>query len=166
MAESQTQEFAADLFDVSDLDDEIRVDALCRRLLRLFYEDLTHNQGLDAEQAAALTYGADYFLRDFVISERLENILRIPAHRVRQFGGNWYIIKNLEPNMEELATQLQGVAAFYRFCARQGHLAADLAEQIAAECDDLPFYRERIESFWAITGDGYQRWDQACSYKD
>ncbi|KIH76812.1 hypothetical protein SAMN05660860_00779 [Geoalkalibacter ferrihydriticus] len=166
MSDARDPEFAADNFNLHDLDDEIRVDALCRRFLRLFYEDLTQNQGLVAEQAAALTYGADYFLRDFVISERQENIFHIPAQRVRQFAGNWYIIKNLEPNMSELSVQLQGVAAFYHFCARAGRVSAELAREIARQCEDLPFYQERIESFWDISGDGYQRWDQACSFKD
>lgn len=166
MNQSQDKPFAEENFNIASLEDEIRVDELCRRLLRLFYEELTQERGLDAEPAAALAWGADYFLRDFLIAERQDNLLRISPQRIRQFGGTWYIIKNLEPNLTELSSHLRGIAAFYRFLAHRGLISERQAEELARPCEELDFYHERIESFWSITGDGYPNWERACSLKD
>ncbi|WP_305043011.1 hypothetical protein [Geoalkalibacter sp.] len=166
MSQTPDKVFAEENFTVADLADEIRVDELCRSLLRRFYEHSTQEKGLSAEDGAALAWGADYFLRDFIIAERQDNLLRISPARIRQFGGTWYIIKNLEPNMGELSAHLRGIAAFYRFLADQGLISAHQAEELAEACADLAFYHERIESFWAITGDGYLSWERACSLKD
>lgn len=166
MSQTPDKVFAEENFNVAGLDDEIRVDKLCRDLLRRFHEDLTREQGLGAEEGAALAWGADYFLRDFIIAERGDNLLRITPNRVRQFGGTWYIIKNLEPNIVELSAHLRGIAAFYRFLAQQGLISPHQAEQLAEACATLDFYRDRIESFWAITGDGYLSWERACTLKD
>ncbi len=158
--------FAPDDFDFCDLEEEIRVDRLCSQFLRQFYLNLVEEQELEPEVAARLAYGADYFLREFIIGDRQENILRIPPRRVNQFAGNWYIIKNMEPNMEELAVHLEGIRRFYAYCAALGKVSADLAGDIAHECDRTAFYRQRIESFWAIEGGGYFAWERACTLKN
>ncbi len=166
MKDAQDKLFGEENFDVDTLQDEIRVDELCQRFLRLFYLDLVENRGLNNEEAAALAYGADYFLRDFIVADRCENIFRLAPQRVRQFGGTWYIVKNLEPNIAELSVQLQGIAAFYRYCAEAGKVSRDMAAEIERQCSDISFYRRRIESFWEITGDGYLAWNKACSLED
>jgi hypothetical protein len=156
----------AELFDIDNLDDEIRADQACVALLRIFCRDLVEEQGLAPLAAGALAQGADYFLREFVIADRRENIFTLLPGRIRQFAGNWYIVKNLEPNMVELTAILQGTQAFYRYCGSIGRVSLEVNEQVERECDELAFYQERIASFWAITGDGYQRWEGQCSLND
>lgn len=153
-------------FDIQSLDDEIRVDALCQELLKLFYCDLVERQALTPEAASALAYGADYFLREFVIPDRLENLFALRPGRVRQFAGNWYIVRTLEPNMVELRSILSGVDAFYDFCLHQGWVDAALRQQVRQETADLPFYEARIQAFWEISGDGFSAWDRACPLRD
>jgi hypothetical protein len=160
------QRLGPELFDINNLDDEIRADQSCVQLLKIFCSDLIEEQGLAPLQAGALANGADYFLREFVIADRGENIFTLSPGRVRQFAGNWYIVKNLEPNMAELTSILQGAQAFYRYCGRAGRVRSEVVDQVERECSELDFYRERIESFWAIAGDGYQRWEGQCSLKD
>jgi hypothetical protein len=155
-----------ELFEINNLDDEIRADQSCVRLLRLFCRDLIEEEGLAPRDAGTLANGADYFLREFIIAERRENIFAIAAGRIRQFAGNWYIIKNLEPNMAELSTILQGTQAFYSFAGKIGRVPPDVVERIGRECGELDYYQQRIESFWAIEGGGYQRWEERCSLKD
>ncbi len=152
-------------FDIADLQDEIRVDELCCRLLRFFCQHLVQ-EGLTPADAGALAQGADYFLREFVIPDRRENIFALSPGRVRQFAGNWYIIRNLEPNMAELTSILKGVAAFYHYARQMGKVSNELADQVAEECLDLPYYRYRIESFWEIQGDGYLAWEKECPLKE
>ena len=158
--------FESTSFEIHDLQDEIRADQLCQRLLQCFRRDLEKEDKLPPAQAAALAHGADYFLREFVIPDRCENIFRLRPGRVRQFAGNWYIVRNLEPNMAELGAILQGTAAFYAYCARVGKVTAELAETVRQECSLLDFYRQRIEDFWAIEGDGFLAWERACTLKD
>lgn len=161
-----TNAFDPRQFDIKTLDDEIRVDALCQGLLKLFYCDLVERQGLTAEAASALAYGADYFLREFVIPDRLENLFALHPGRVRQFAGNWYIVRTLEPNMVELRSILSGVDAFYDLCRHQGRVPGALREQVRQETADLSFYADRIQAFWEISGDGFFAWDQACPIRD
>lgn len=153
--------FAEEHFNITCLDDEIRVDALCGRLLQAFCHDLVA-AGEEPLRAGQLARGADYFLRDFIIADRRDNLFRIDALRVRQFAGNWYIVRNLEPNIAELREMLAGVEAFYRYCADHSKISKVNAEAIASACHQLDYYAERIETFWTIQGDGFSAWDRAC----
>jgi hypothetical protein len=149
-------------FDILGLDDEIRVDRLCVDLLRHLFQDLTVEQGLSPEQAGELCHGADYFLREFIVADRRANLFHTAALHVCQFAGHWYIIRTPEPNLGELHNILAGTAEFFQLLARQGLVAADVATAIAAQCRELDYYQQRIDAFWAIEGDGYDAWRQAC----
>ena len=149
-------------YNVETLDDEIRVDKLCVDLLRHFYQDLTQQSKIAPEQAGELCHGADYFLREYIIADRRVSLFdAIPIH-VRQFAGHWYIIRTTEPNLTELKNILSGTSEFYRFLARQGLITETLANEITSQCQELDYYQQRIEDFWAIEGDGYDAWRQAC----
>jgi len=151
-----------DDFTVRDVDDELRVDSLCRRLLLAVRDQLRQRGDLTLLQVGRLCHGADLFLRDFVIAACGDNPLHIPPERVRQFAGHWYIVNSLEPNAAELALLLEGIAACYRVLAEAGLVATGLYHAVAAACIELPAYRQRIEDYWAITGDGYDHWRAAC----
>lgn len=153
-------------FDIRTLQDEIRADALCERFLRLFREHLVEREGRSPEEAGALAHGADYFLREFVISARRENILEIPPKRVRQFAGNWYIVKTLEPNMVGLGQILQGTEAFYAYCRDIDKVSPETAEGVREECAKRDYYQNRIDRFWKIEGDGFLAWEQECPLKE
>ena len=161
-----TEVFRPESFDIADLQDEIRADRLCHRLLEVFYLDLVEEERTAPAAASLLAYGANYFLREFVIPDRQQNIFTLPPQAVRKFAGNWYIVRNMEPNLAELSDILRGVDAFYRFCSRTGKVSRDRAEAISRECAELDFYRRRIETFWAIEDDGYHAWERECSLKD
>lgn len=152
-------------FDVTDWKDEIRVDKLCLEVLQKFHRDLLDEQKCEPLEAGSMARGADYFLREFIIGDRQENIFDIDPKRVQQFAGNWYIIKNMEPNMEELSDLLFGVDAFYNWCSKIGQINDQKQKEIHAFCQADDSYRERIESFWAIT-DNYSEWDSEISLKD
>jgi hypothetical protein len=165
-SDQEEQLFARESFEIHNLQDEIRADQLCQRLLQCFRRDLKEMDKRLPAQAGVLAHGADYFLREFVIPDRRENIFVLRPGRVRQFAGNWYIVRNLEPNMAELESILQGIAEFYAWCARVGKVSAELAETVRQECSLLDYYRQRIEDFWAIEGDGYLAWERECTLKE
>lgn len=150
-----------DDFEIRTIDDEIHVDQLCGQLL-VSVRDLLVGQGFSPLDAGELCRGADYFLRDFVIAECHDNLFRLPAERVRQFAGHWYIVRTLEPNVDELVVLLAGVTACYRIFAGHGLVPPELAEAIDKTCADIPFYRQRIEDFWAIEGGGFDGWRRDC----
>ena len=162
-SEQGAADFQPEDFNIRNLDDEIRADQLCHQLLEHFYLDQVNAQGATAEEASALAYGADYFLREFVIGDRRENILAIHAERIRQFAGNWYIVKTLEPNLAELEGVLRGVSAFYAYCARIGKIPTVRAAEIRRAGEDRAYFQERIESFWSLEGNGYVQWEAECS---
>lgn len=163
---SDREVFVRENFDIRDLQDEIRADQLCHRFLEIFYLDLVEEEKLTPEEASALAYGASYFLREFVIPDRRENIFALRPGQVRQFAGNWYIVRNLEPNMVELEGILKGVDSFYDYCRRVGKVSSEQADAVRRECRQSDYYRQRIEAFWAIEKDGYFAWDAECSLKE
>ena len=151
-----------DDFSITDLSDEIRVDQLSQTLLKRFHQHLLDIDKLNPLEAGSMAGGIDYFLRDYVIDSLRANIFSITASQVRGFAGNWYIHRNLEPNMKELGAILKGVAAFYRYCSLNGWLDSGITEEIVAVCADLDFYRGRIDSFHALQGDDYPNWCEQC----
>ena len=148
-------------FTLGSLDDDLRVDRLCKGLLMRFYEQLLAD-GLDPVLATSHAGGADYFLRDFVIDRLLANPLGGEPGLVRRFAATWYIISTLEPDAAELGRVLDGVAEFYRFLHRNGLVSAAYLASVESECADRDYYAGRIDAFWAITGDGYLAWEREC----
>lgn len=165
-SEQDERMFARENFEIRNLQDEIRVDELCRRLLQHFRDDLLQIEKRPATEAGVLAHGADYFLREFIIPDRRENIFALRPGRVRQFAGNWYIVHNLEPNLAELNGLLQGIEAFFTWCCKTGKVSPETADTVRQECASLDYYRRRIDAFWAIEGDGYAAWERECSLKD
>lgn len=148
-------------FDFVDLEDELRVDGLCRQLLEKFYHHLQNN-GLTAEQASGLAYSADYFVRDYQLDFLQQNILRPVAGHVRYFAASWYITRTLEPELVVLERHLAGVVAWYRFLREQHLISADELADVEQEALQLDFYRDRMERFLSLAGDGYEAWDAEC----
>lgn len=152
-------------FDIDSLDDEIRVDSLCQGLLRRFY-DRRLAAGLTPRDATLLANSADYYLRDFVVDRMRRNPFDERPGLVRQFAGNWYIVNTLEPNVDELARHLAGIRAFYHFLHEEHLISAEFLQAVEAECEALPWFSGRIDSFWSIEEDGYYSWERECSLKD
>ena len=149
-------------FNIVTLDDEIRVDKRCIDLLRHFNQYLTYQEGLPPEQAGEICHGADYFLREFIIADRHDNLFCTSALRVRQFAGHWYIIRTPEPNLTELKNILKGTAMFFNFLAGQELVDLQVSLDITQQCNDVDYFQQRIDNFWAIEGDGFDAWRQAC----
>ncbi|WP_243371360.1 hypothetical protein [Geotalea sp. SG265] len=152
-------------FDPGTLEDELRIDGLCKDLLLRFYEE-TCAQGVPAAEATALASSADYFIRDFVLSIKQMNIFSERPGIIRQFAGNWYIVNTLEPDAAEIERHLQGIRAFYRFLHGHGLISLHYLQTMERECDERDFYASRIDSFWDIQGDGYGEWERQCSLRD
>ena len=147
------------------LDDEIKVDKLCSELLHRFYCE-SQEAGLSPEQATALAGAADYFIRDFVVSIKSRSIFEERPGIVRQFAGNWYIANTLEPMASEIEGYLAGIREFYRFLYGHQLISLKFLQAIEAECAELEYYASRIDSFWDISGDGYEAWEKECSLKE
>lgn len=149
-------------FDVASPEDEIRVDELCVRLLQSVRTALTVEYRLDPATAGSYCLGADLFLREFVIADCHDNLLHLPIERIRQFAGHWYIVRTLEPDSSELAAILAGVRTVYQVLAEHGLTAAELAAAVATACSETTWHRQRLDDYWAISGDGYDAWRAAC----
>jgi len=151
-------------FDIVSLEDELRVDSLCRDFLMAFYLERL-DAGLDEHEATLLANSADYFIRDYLIGFRQINILEEASGLIRGFAGNWYIVNTLEPTADEIAAHLRGIREFYHFLRRQGAIGDSFLANVDRECSDLEYYAGRIEAFWDIKGDGYYEWESECSLK-
>lgn len=151
-------------FQISTLEDELRVDGLCRELLMTFYHE-TIASGVNEHDATLLASSADHYLRDYLIGVRQLNLLEPEADLVRKFAGNWYIVNTMEPLIEEIKTHLRGIREFYRFLLGIVAIDAEFFAAIDKDCADIDYYQARIDSFWEISGDGYLEWERECSLK-
>jgi len=140
---------------------ELQADRECTQILRNFHAHLIEQQ-TDPLVAGSLAQGADYFLRDFIISACRSSIFTPHRDCVKQFAGHWYIVNNLQPTEEELLPVLLGVAAFYTFLAQHHDVDPHLVAQICNDCADMQWFKQRLEAFWAIEGDGYFKWRAEC----
>jgi hypothetical protein len=152
-------------YHIDSLEDEIRADRCCKQLLKTFHRWLLDDRKFEELEAGRLAAGADYFLCDFMIGARRQNIYLVSAEQVRQFGGNWYIISNLEPNLAELKPMLRGVSLFYAYAEELNLINAETAAEIARTSTRDDFFQQRIEEFHQLQDDGYRDWNQACPLK-
>ncbi len=151
-------------FRIDSLEDELRVDGLCRELLMNFYSERIES-GMSEHDATLLANCADYYLRDYLIGARQLNLLESDSDVVRKFAGNWYIVNTLEPVIDEIATHLNGIREFYRFLHNFEAIGSELYAAIEKDCSDIEYYSSRINAFWNIEGDGYLEWERECSLK-
>ena len=149
-------------YGIESLEDEIRVDQICKALLKEYHHYLLESEGISPLDAGSMASGSDYYLRDFMIDNRRTNIFIISPELIYSFAGNWYIINTLEPNLVELETILIGIDNFYRFCAAKKIIDPILAEEIAQACSRHDYYQQRIESFNKLSDDGFTAWNNEC----
>ncbi len=158
----QTDLFDQRNYSIESLDDEIRVDQLCSKLLRRFHQSLLQSRNTNPLRAGAQAAGVDFFLRNFMIDNRRTNIFQVNADLVRAFAGNWYIVNTLEPNREELSDILAGIESFYSFSCEKRLIDKTLATQVGQSCAQLDYYLRRIDSFHSLAGDGFAAWCEEC----
>lgn len=146
-------------FDFETLEEEIRVDEQCRLLLQQFYGWL-QKQNLTLQQASNLAYCADYYLRDYVFDFLHRNVLRPQPGQVRYFAANWYITRTLEPEITVFDRHLKAISELYRFLLEIQLISSQELAGIEQEVALQDYYHQRIESFLALAGDGYEQWDK------
>jgi hypothetical protein len=154
-------EFEGDDFDFATIEEELRVDERCQSLLTCFYLQL-QNLGHPPQIASNLAYGADYYLRDYLLDFARQNVVRPKSGIVSYFAANWFITHTLAPEMSVLEQHLEAVREFYRFLHRQHYISADELAFIEEEAARTDYYHQRIERFLAIVGDGFFAWDAEC----
>jgi hypothetical protein len=154
-------EFEHDDFDFTTLEDELRVDELCQSLLKHFYQDL-QLKGRPPQQASDLAYCVDFYLRDYVLDFCRQNVTRPQPGIIRRFAANWYITHTLDPEVVLLERHLEGIREFYRYLHGQHFICREELTWLELEAAQSEYYRQRIEKFLAIYGDGYVVWEAEC----
>jgi hypothetical protein len=148
-------------FDFETLEEELKADEQCQKLLQQFYIWLQQHD-LTPAYASQLAYSADYYLRDYVLDFLQRNALRPQPGQVRYFAANWYITHTLEPEIKLLEQHLTAITYLYRYLYDLKLISCGLLQQIEQETAELPGYQERIDLFLALSGEGYESWDKAC----
>ncbi len=154
-------EFEHNDFELATLEDEIRVDGHCQSLLKRFYQHLL-NSGCEPQRASDLAFCADYYLRDYLLDFARQNVVQPQPGLVRRFAATWFITHTLDPDMAVLEHHLEGIREFYRFLHGQHLVSADELAVMEEEAGQGEYYRQRIERFLAIIGDGYMAWEAEC----
>lgn len=158
-------EFEHGDFDFDTIEEELRVDERCQSLLKGFYQHL-QDRGLDPQAASDLAYCADFYLRDYLLDFTRQNLARPQPGLVRRFAASWFITHTLDPEMKALDQHLEAIRELYRFLHQQHLISVDELAFIEDEASQTEYYRQRIERFLAITGDGFCAWDAECPQKD
>jgi hypothetical protein len=158
-------EFEHEDFELATIEDEIRVDERCQSLLKRFYLHLQEG-GYGIQQASDLAFCADYYLRDYLLDFARQNVVRPQPGVVKRFAASWFITHTLDPEMVVLERHLEAIRRFYRFLHAQHLISTEELALIEGEAGQEEYFRQRIESFLAITGDGYVAWEAECPQRD
>ncbi|MDO9309121.1 MAG: hypothetical protein Q7V04_08665 [Deltaproteobacteria bacterium] len=163
MTELQTTDilFEHDDFEFDTIDEELLVDQRCQQLLNRFYLYL-QQRGVAVELASDMAYSADLYLRDYLIDFARQNVVRPQPGIIRKFAGSWFITHTLDPEMEMLDRHLSAIVSFYSYLHSQHMISADELAFLVQEADQNDYYKNRIDTFLGITGDGFVLWDQEC----
>lgn len=161
MTQNTAIEFVHDDFEFDTIDEELLVDGRCQQILKHFYLFL-QQQGMGAEQASELAFSADLYLRDYLIDFGRQNIVRPQPGIVTKFAGSWFVTHTLDPEFVILERHLTALSELYRFMQRQHLISAEELSYLLEEAGQLDFYRQRIDSFLNLTGDGFVAWDATC----
>jgi hypothetical protein len=164
MTQGPEIEFEHDDFEFDTIDEELLVDGRCQQILKQFYLFL-QQQGMSAEDASELAFSADLYLRDYLIDFGRQNIVRPRPGIVTKFGGSWFITHTLDPEFVILERHLTALSELYRFLHRQHLISAEELSFLLQEVGQLGFYRQRIDSFLNLTGEGFVAWDSECPGK-
>jgi hypothetical protein len=167
MSEEQLPEieYEHEDFDFTTLEDELRVDGLCQSLLKQFYQHL-QLAGRPPQQASDLAYAVDFYLRDYVLDFARQNVVRPQPGLIRRFAANWFITHTLDPEAAMLERHLEGIKEFYRYLHGLHFISREELTWLEKEAAHIDYYRQRIENFLAIYGDGYTAWDAECPLTD
>ena len=161
MTQGNEIEFDQDDFYFETIDEELLVDGRCQQILKQFYLFL-QQQGMNAEQASDLAFSADLYLRDYLIDFGRQNIVRPLPGIITKFAGSWYITHTLDPEFIVLERHLTALSELYRYMHRQHLISAYELAFLLKEAGQLDFYRQRIDSFLNLSGDGFVTWDGEC----
>lgn len=154
--------FTQDHYCIKNLDDEIRADRLCQKLLKNYLQYLVNDLKMEALDAGTYARAADYFLRDYLIDQCRENIFSINSEHITAFAGNWYIVSTLEPNWVELESLLEGIQSFYSFCSDKKLIDPSTLDTVSVVCANRSYYQQRIESFYRLQDDEFFNWNEGC----
>ncbi len=148
-------------FRPTSAEDAVRVDGLCAPRIEQYYHWMTISRLLPEEQASQYAYAVDYYVRDYVVDDLLENPLCHRPGRISTFGGSWYIQRTMEPTEAQLTTHLEGISLWYQFLHAEGCLKADDLAKALMEAEDIAYYHERMHAFLELAGAGYREWLQS-----
>ena len=164
MTQGPEIEFEHDDFEFDTIDEELLVDGRCQQILKQFYLFL-QQQGMSAEEASELAFSADLYLRDYLIDFGRQNIVRPQPGIVTKFAGSWFITHTLDLEFITLERHLTALSELYRYLHRQHLISAEELSFLLEEAGQLEFYRQRIDSFLNLTGEGFAEWDAECPAK-
>lgn len=161
MTQNNNTPFEQDDFEFDTIDEELLVDGRCQQILKQFYLFL-QQQGMAPEQASELAFSADLYLRDYLIDFGRQNIVRPRPGIITTFAGSWFITHTLDPEFATLERHLTAISELYRFIHSQHLISADELSFLLEEAGQLDFFRQRIDSFLNLTGDGFVAWNAGC----
>jgi hypothetical protein len=156
--------FDHDDFDFTTMEEELRVDGLCQSLLKQFYQHLQLD-GRTPQAASDLAYAVDFYLRDYVLDFMRQNVMRPQTGIIKKFAANWFVTHTLDPEPAMLERHLEGIKELYRYLHSRHYISREELTWLENEAALTEFYRQRIENFLAIYGDGYTAWDAECPLK-
>lgn len=161
MMQNNEIDFEHEDFEFDTIEEELLVDGRCQQILKQFYFFL-QQQGMAAEKASELAFSADLYLRDYLIDFGRQNIVRPQPGVVTTFAGSWYITHTLDPDFAGLERHIAAIVELYRYMHRQHLISAYELAFLLKEASELDFFRQRIDSFLNLTGEGFVVWNAGC----
>jgi hypothetical protein len=111
-----------------------------------------------------LEYSSFYVMNYFFVYEDMLSVLETDDSTIRKFLGNWYIRKNMTPNMKEIKEILSALFEFFEFLCKRELITAEQFENIKLVCKDKEWFEYRLKTYKTTDTKGFKEWIDEYNY--
>jgi hypothetical protein len=111
-----------------------------------------------------LEYSSFFVMSYFFVYEDVLSVLETDDTTIRKFLGNWYIRKNLSPNLKEMKEILSALFDFFEFLFKRDLITDEQFEIIKAVCKDKDWFENRLKTYKTTDTKGFKTWIDEYDY--
>ena len=111
-----------------------------------------------------LEYSSFFVMSYFFVYEDELSVLDSDDSTIRKFLGNWYIRKNMSPNMKEIKEILSALFDFFEFLCKRELITEEQFETIKQVCKDKEWFENRLKTYKTTDTKGFRAWIDEYNY--
>ncbi len=111
-----------------------------------------------------LEYSSFFVMSYFFVYEDVLSVLETDDSTIRKFLGNWYIRKNMSPNLKEMMEILSALFDFFEFLFTRELITDEQFEIIKQVCIDKVWFENRLKTYNTSDIKNFKAWIDEYNY--